>query len=139
MTEQDRLLVIVPMFHANAWGTPYSCWMVGADMVMPQSFVQGERLLKIIEDQKVTLSCGVPTVWNDMLRAPGAQRPAPTSARCASVTCGGSAVPRALIEAFATQVGAEMIQGWGMTETSPLAAFGRPPAGCPPEERSTTG
>ena len=69
MTEKDRLLVIVPMFHANAWGTPYSCWMVGSDIVMPQSFVQGERLLKIIEEQRVTLSCGVPTVWNDMLRA----------------------------------------------------------------------
>jgi fatty-acyl-CoA synthase len=126
MTERDRLLVIVPMFHANAWGTPYSCWMVGADLVLPQSFVQGERLLKIIEDQKVTLSCGVPTVWNDLLRALAASPGADLSS-LQSVTCGGSAVPRALIEAFASQVGAEMIQGWGMTETSPLAAFGRPP------------
>ncbi len=133
MTERDRLLVIVPMFHANAWGTPYSCWMVGADLVMPQSFVQGERLLKIIEDQRVTLSCGVPTVWNDMLRALSANPEADLSS-LTSVTCGGSAVPRALIEAFAERVGAEMIQGWGMTETSPLAAFGRPPADCPPEE-----
>jgi len=132
MTEKDRLLVIVPMFHANAWGTPYSCWMVGADIVMPQSYVQGERLLRIIEDQRVTLSCGVPTVWNDLLRAlsnnPGADL---TSLR--SVTAGGSAVPRALFEAFADQIGAELVQGWGMTETSPLAAFGRPPFGCPPE------
>ncbi len=133
MTDRDRLLVIVPMFHANAWGTPYSCWMVGADLVMPQSFVQGERLLKIIEDQRVTLSCGVPTVWNDMLRALAAN-PAADLSSLTSVTCGGSAVPRALIEAFAERVGAEMFQGWGMTETSPLAAFGRPPADCPPEE-----
>ncbi|MGH9046872.1 MAG: long-chain fatty acid--CoA ligase, partial [Acidimicrobiales bacterium] len=133
MTDRDRLLVIVPMFHANAWGTPYSCWMVGADLVMPQSFVQGERLLKIIEEQKVTLSCGVPTVWNDMLRALSANPDADLSS-LTSVTCGGSAVPRALIEAFSSEVGAEIIQGWGMTETSPLAAFGRPPADCPPEE-----
>jgi fatty-acyl-CoA synthase len=126
MTERDRLLVIVPMFHANAWGTPYSCWMVGADIVLPQSFVQGERLLKIIEDQRITLSCGVPTVWNDLLRARAADPGADLSS-LQSVTCGGSAVPRALIEAFASLVGAEMIQGWGMTETSPLAAFGRPP------------
>jgi len=132
MTDRDRLLVIVPMFHANAWGTPYSCWIVGADLVMPQSFVQGERLLQIIEDQKVTLSCGVPTVWNDLLRALGTSSGADLSS-LRSVTCGGSAVPRALIEAFAERVGAEMIQGWGMTETSPLAAFGRPPAGLLPE------
>jgi fatty-acyl-CoA synthase len=133
MTERDRLLVIVPMFHANAWGTPYSCWAVGADIVLPQSFVQGERLIKIIEEQRVTLSCGVPTVWNDLLRALGTSPGADLSS-LQSVTCGGSAVPRALIEAFAEKVGAEMIQGWGMTETSPLAAFGRPPARATPEE-----
>jgi fatty-acyl-CoA synthase len=133
MTERDRLLVIVPMFHANAWGTPYSSWMVGADLVMPQSFVQGERLLKVIEDQRVTLSCGVPTVWNDVLRALAAAPGADLSS-LRSVTCGGSAVPRSLIESFASQVGAEMFQGWGMTETSPLAAFGRPPARCDPAE-----
>jgi fatty-acyl-CoA synthase len=132
MTERDRLLVVVPMFHANAWGTPYSGWMVGADIVMPQLFTQGERLLQIIEEQKITLSCGVPTVWNDLLRALAANPGADLSS-LKSVMSGGSAVPRALIEAFATQVGAEMIQGWGMTETSPLAAFGRPPATCPPE------
>jgi fatty-acyl-CoA synthase len=132
MTERDRLLVVVPMFHANAWGTPYSGWMVGADIVMPQLFTQGERLLQIIEEQKITLSCGVPTVWNDLLRALAANPGADLSSLKA-VMSGGSAVPRALIEAFASQVGVEMIQGWGMTETSPLAAFGRPPATCPPE------
>jgi len=130
MTDEDRLLVIVPMFHANAWGTPYSCWVVGADIVLPQSYVQGERLLRIIEDQRITLSCGVPTVWNDMLRAL-ANNPGADLSSLVSVTAGGSAVPRALFEAFSSQVGAEMVQGWGMTETSPLAALARPPAGCP--------
>jgi fatty-acyl-CoA synthase len=133
MTEKDRLLVIVPMFHANAWGTPYSCWMVGSDIVMPQSYVQGERLLHILEDQRITLSCGVPTVWNDLLRAL-ANNPGFDLSALRSVTAGGAAVPRALFEAFADQVGAELVQGWGMTETSPLAAFGRPPADCPPEQ-----
>jgi fatty-acyl-CoA synthase len=134
MTERDRLLVIVPMFHANAWGTPYSSWLVGADIVMPQSFVQGERVLRIIEDQRVTLSCGVPTVWNDVLRAL-ASNPGADLSSLRAVTAGGSAVPQALFEAFAEKIGAELIQGWGMTETSPLAAFGLPPARLAPDEQ----
>jgi fatty-acyl-CoA synthase len=133
MTDKDRLLMIVPMFHANAWGTPYSCWMAGSDIVMPQSFVQGERLLRIIEDQRVTLSCGVPTVWNDLLRAL-ANAPGADLSSLRAVTAGGSAVPRALFEAFSASVDAEMVQGWGMTETSPLAAIARPPHGCPPDQ-----
>ena len=59
------------MFHANAWGTPYAAWMVGTDLVMPQMFLQGEHLAKIIAEQRPTLACGVPTIWNDLLRAAG--------------------------------------------------------------------
>jgi fatty-acyl-CoA synthase len=130
MTESDRLLSIVPMFHANAWGTPYAGYLVGTDLVMPQMFLQGEHLARIIADLRPTLACGVPTIWNDLLRvADGADL---SSLR--HVTAGGSAVPRALIEAFEAKVGIPLIQGWGMTETSPLAALAIPPAGCPPEE-----
>jgi fatty-acyl-CoA synthase len=132
MTEHDRLLSIVPMFHANAWGTPYAGYMVGTDLLMPQMFLQGEHLARIITEQHPTLACGVPTIWNDLLRAAATTEVDFSSLR--HVTAGGSAVPRALIEAFEARVGVPLTQGWGMTETSPLAALAIPPAGCPPEE-----
>ncbi len=132
MTEADRILVIVPMFHANAWGTPYAAWMSGTDLLMPQMFLQGEPLTKIISEQRPTLACGVPTIWNDLLRVAGEKEVDLSSLR--HVTAGGSAVPRTLIEAFRDRVGIPLTQGWGMTETSPLAALALPPAGCPADE-----
>ncbi|MGH8980982.1 MAG: AMP-binding protein, partial [Acidimicrobiales bacterium] len=126
MTEHDKLLAIVPMFHANAWGTPYAAFMAGASLVMPQMFLQGEHLLRIISEQRPTLSAGVPTIWNDLLRAAAASEADLSSLR--GVTAGGSAVPRSLIEAFEARVGIPLTQGWGMTETSPLAAIAVPPA-----------
>ena len=82
MTEHDGILLVVPMFHANAWGTPYGAWMVGTDLVMPQQFLQGEHLVRIISEHRPTLACGVPTIWNDLLRA--AADSGRTSPRCAS-------------------------------------------------------
>ena len=67
MTETDRILIIVPMFHANAWGTPYGAWMAGTDMVMPQMFLMGEQLAAVINEHHPTLMCGVPTIWNGLL------------------------------------------------------------------------
>ena len=127
MTEKDKLLAIVPMFHANAWGTPYASYMVGASLLMPQMFLQGEHLLRIISEQRPTMSAGVPTIWNDLLRAAANSDADLSSLR--GVIAGGSAVPRALIEAFRARVGIPLTQGWGMTETSPLAAIGIPPTG----------
>jgi fatty-acyl-CoA synthase len=132
MTEHDKLLAVVPMFHANAWGTPYAGYMVGADLVMPQMFLQGEHLLRIISEQRPTLSAGVPTIWNDLLRAAASSDADLSSLR--HVTAGGSAVPRSLIEAFQARVGIPLTQGWGMTETSPLAAIAVPPARASKEE-----
>jgi fatty-acyl-CoA synthase len=132
MTERDRLLAIVPMFHANAWGTPYAGWMVGTDLVMPQMFLQGPQLARIISEQRPTLACGVPTIWNDLLRVAAESDVDLSSLR--HVTAGGSAVPRTLIEAFNKRVGVPLTQGWGMTETSPLAAIALPPGGTPPDE-----
>jgi fatty-acyl-CoA synthase len=126
MTEHDTMLVIVPMFHANAWGTPYAGYMVGANLVMPQMFLQGEHLVRIISELRPTLSAGVPTIWNDLLRAAAASDADLSSLR--GVTAGGSAVPAALIEAFRARAGIPLTQGWGMTETSPLAAVSIPPA-----------
>ncbi|MGH9090282.1 MAG: long-chain fatty acid--CoA ligase [Acidimicrobiales bacterium] len=128
--ESDRLLAVVPMFHANAWGTPYAAYMVGTDLVMPQMFLQGEHLARIVAELRPTVACGVPTIWNDLLRAAGDA----DLSSLRHVTAGGSAVPRALLEAFEARVGIPLTQGWGMTETSPLAALAIPPAGCPPEE-----
>jgi len=132
MTERDKLLVIVPMFHANAWGTPYAGYMVGTTLLMPQMFLKGEDLVRIISEQRPTCSCGVPTIWNDLLRASSGSDADLSSLR--NVTAGGSAVPAALVEAFESRVGVPLTQGWGMTETSPVAAIANPPADIGPED-----
>ena len=123
ISERDRMLVIVPMFHANAWGSPYAAWMVGADLVFPQQFLQAAPISRIIHDTRPTLTGAVPTVLNDLLHnAPD------TDMTCfRMVMCGGSAVPRGLIEGYQAQFGVPIIQGWGMTETSPVCAIGHPP------------
>jgi fatty-acyl-CoA synthase len=132
LTQNDRVLPIVPMFHANAWGLPYVCWAAGADFVMPSRFLQAEPLAKMIKDEKVTFAGAVPTIWNEVLRY--AETNPVDFSSMTRVVCGGSAVPRALIEAFEQRHGVRIIQGWGMTETSPLAALAIPPKGTPPEE-----
>jgi fatty-acyl-CoA synthase len=124
MTESDRILIIVPMFHANAWGTPYGAWMAGTDMIMPQMFLMGEQLGAIFNEHHPTLACGVPTIWNGLLAL---ESPVDFSS-VRAITAGGAAVPQSLIEAFEKRFGVTIYQGWGMTETSPLAAFGLPPA-----------
>jgi fatty-acyl-CoA synthase len=124
----DRIMPIVPMFHANAWGTPYAAFMSGADLVMPDRFLQAEPLLGLIEAEKVTISAAVPTIWNDILQFLRAN-PGRDLSSVRAVFCGGSAVPRALISAFDQEFGITIIQGWGMTETSPVAAAAKPPTG----------
>ncbi len=121
----DRVLLIVPMFHANAWGMTYMAFASGADLVMPQQFLQAAPLSEIIEASRPTISGAVPTVLNDIVQnAPDADL---SSLRY--VICGGSAVPRSLIEAYRSTFGVDVLQAWGMTETSPLAAVGWPPRG----------
>ena len=124
MTEKDRILIIVPMFHANAWGTPYGAWLAGTTMIMPQMFLMGEHLAAVINEYHPTLACGVPTIWNGLLHL---DTPIDFSS-VRAITAGGAAVPQSLIEGFEQRFGATIIQGWGMTETSPMAAFGLPPA-----------
>ena len=141
MTEHDRILPIVPMFHANAWGLPYEGWLTGADFVMPNKFLQAEPLCTMISQEKVTFAGAVPTIWNDVLRYAEANTVDLSSIRF--VICGGSAVPRSLIERYEERFGVKIYQGWGMTETSPLAAVAHAPKGTPVEQdmewRSKTG
>jgi fatty-acyl-CoA synthase len=138
----DRALVIVPQFHANAWGMPYAAFMAGADLVMPDRFLQAEPLVRAIEAEKPTMSGAVPTIWNDILNFLRAN-PGRDISSIKRIVCGGSAVPRSLMEAFDKEYGVRILQGWGMTETSPLASIARPPRGLTDEPamdyRSTAG
>jgi fatty-acyl-CoA synthase len=141
ISDRDSVLSIVPMFHANAWGTPYAAFMTGADLIMPQQFLQAAPLTAIIARHRPTISAGVPTIWNDVLRYSRTNDVDLSSLRM--ITAGGAAVPRQLIEGFRDELGVELVQGWGMTETSPICALGRPPKGVPIDEeiewRSKTG
>ena len=141
LTSADRLLPVVPMFHANAWGMPYAALMVGASLVMPDRFLQAEPLAKCIAAEKPTVSGAVPTVWNELLLYSENHEVDLASLRV--VICGGSAVPRRLMERFQRELGVTVLQGWGMTETSPVASVAWPPAGVPDDVawdyRSTAG
>ncbi len=120
----DCVLPVVPMFHANAWAIPYICAMVGAKFVFPGPFLDGESLLELYEKEQVTVSAGVPTIWLGLLQTlqqnPGKWQLVPGM----RMTVGGSAVPASLIKAYA-EFDLEIIQGWGMTETSPIATISR--------------
>ncbi len=125
ISARDRVLPVVPMFHANAWGLAHSAALMGADLVMPGRFLQAEPLARLIESERVTVAGAVPTIWLDLLRYADEQHPDLSSLRL--VVCGGSAVPRSLMEAFEERHGMRIVQAWGMTETSPLAAVAHPP------------
>jgi fatty-acyl-CoA synthase len=135
LSEHDKVLMIVPMFHANAWGLPYAAWMAGSDVIMPSRFLQAEPLCRLIAAERPTFSGAVPTIWADILRHAESNTVDLSSLR--TVACGGSAVPRSLMERFEERHGVRIIQAWGMTETSPIAAIAWPPTGCAPGEEMT--
>ncbi|MBX9978239.1 MAG: long-chain fatty acid--CoA ligase [Mycobacterium sp.] len=123
----DRVLPVVPMFHANAWGLPYTCGMLGAALVMPNRFLQADPLVKLISAEAVTFAAAVPTIWSDVLRRTALEPQALASLR--RVACGGAAVPLSLMQRFEEAFGVPLVQGFGMTETSPLVAIAEAPAG----------
>jgi fatty-acyl-CoA synthase len=129
----DRVLPIVPMFHVNAWGIPHAAGMTGASLVMPDRFLQGEPLARLIESEKVTCSAGVPTVWSAVLQYLDDNEVDTSSIRI--VVCGGAAVPQGLMQGLEERHGIYMVQGWGMTETSPVCAVAHPPKGIAGEEQ----
>ncbi|HEY1585334.1 MAG TPA: long-chain fatty acid--CoA ligase [Polyangia bacterium] len=125
ISERDTILPIVPMFHANAWGLPYAAWMSGADLVLPSRFATAGPLCRLIAETRPTIMAGVPTLFRDMLAHSESNQVDLSSLR--AILCGGSAVPEALIAAFEARWRVPIYQGWGMTETSPLAALAVPP------------
>jgi fatty-acyl-CoA synthase len=117
--ERDVILPVVPMFHANAWGLAHAGVAAGAKLVMPGPNMVPAKLAELIESERVTLAAGVPTIWMGVLPELAGRD---TSALRA-IHCGGSAVPKALSEAYRDQVGLPILQAWGMTETSPVASI----------------
>lgn len=131
--ERDRLLLVPPMFHANSWGMPYSGWFSGSDLIMPGPFLQPEHLARIIGSERPTFSAMVPTVLGDLLRFP--QETLDMSCFRMLVS-GGSAVPATMIEAVRDRWGVPLLQGWGMTETSPMCVLSHPPRDAAREEET---
>jgi fatty-acyl-CoA synthase len=132
LSEQDRVLPVVPMFHANAWGFPYAAMLSGAGLIMPDRFLQPEPLVRLIETERPTVAPAVPTIWTMLLAHVRAHGGDLSSLRV--VPCGGSAVPHALQEAYEKELGVHIVQAWGMTETSPLGSVAHAPAGTPETE-----
>ena len=118
MSARDAVLPVVPMFHVNAWGLPYSAAMTGCKMVFPGPAMDGKSIFELIESEKVSFAAGVPTVWQMMLSHMAANDL--TFSTLKRTVIGGSACPPAMITAFNDQYGVEVLHAWGMTEMSPL-------------------
>jgi fatty-acyl-CoA synthase len=112
------------MFHANAWGLPYSGWFSGSDFVMPGPHLQVDAIMKMVSAARPTITATVPTILGDLLRYEASE----LDMSCfRMLVCGGSAVAPAMIDAVREKWGVPVLQGWGMTETSPLCALSHPP------------
>jgi fatty-acyl-CoA synthase len=121
ISAQDTVMPVVPMYHANAWGIPHVAMLTGAKLVLPGRDADGESLRRILIEEQVTFSAGVPTVWLGLLQyLESSGTDVPSLAR---IAVGGSAVPRSMIERFAHPYGVEVRQVWGMTELSPLGTI----------------
>jgi fatty-acyl-CoA synthase len=127
ITEADRALAIVPMFHANAWGMPYAAFLSGATLHMPGPYLQPEHLTRFIAAERSTVTSGVPTVWNAILAYGQDHEIDLSSLRLG--TSGGAAAPRVMLEGFEERYGLRIVQGWGLTEMSPVGGLALPPAG----------
>ena len=125
LSAQAVVLPIVPMFHANAWGIPWAAPMVGCKLVLTSDY-RPQQLCDLFEDEKVSHSAGVPTVWLGMIEH--VERTGEDLGSLKLVTIGGSAAPRAMIQWFRDR-GVQVGHAWGMTEMSPIGTLGAPPAG----------
>jgi fatty-acyl-CoA synthase len=123
--EADRILLMPSMFHANAWGLPYSAWFAGADLLMPGPHLKTEHVRTMVAAERPTFTAVVPTIINDLLLSTDSGVVDLSSFRV--IVSGGSAVSPALIDAVRERWGVSVLQGWGMTETSPLCTLSHPP------------
>ncbi len=122
LSARDSILPVVPMFHVNAWGLPYSACMVGAKLVFPGPGLDGKSLHELFESEGVTVSAGVPTVWQGLLVHVQSQGLKFSTMRRTII--GGSACPPTMMNAFEDQYGVQVIHAWGMTELSPIGTVG---------------
>ncbi len=128
LSREDRVLAVVPMFHANAWGLPYGAALAGADLILPDRFLAAEPLARLIEAERPTQMGCVPTIFSDLLRYAD-EHPEVDLSSLTNAACGGSAVPRQLMKDFEERHDVRIFQAWGMTETSPVATYARPREG----------
>ena len=131
LSDRHKALVVVPQFHAMAWGFPYAAFMSGASLLLPDRFAQPDQLLAMIERERPTVGAAVPAVWIPLLELAdrlGSEAAKPDLSSLREVGIGGSACPPSLIEAFADRHGITVLHAWGMTETSPMGSIARPPA-----------
>ena len=124
LSERDVSILVVPMFHANAWGLPYACMMIGADIVFPGRFMVPDLIAGLMVETGVTCGGGVPTILQAIL--PSLIKVKDQLTSLDRLLCGGSALPPALQAAFKKELGIQVIHAWGMTETSPLGSMARP-------------
>jgi fatty-acyl-CoA synthase len=125
LSNVDKVLAVVPMFHANAWGLPHGAALAGADLILPDRFLQAEPLARLIAAERPTLMGCVPTIFADLLRYADEHAEVDLSS-LQNAACGGSAVPKQLMKDFEERHGVRIFQAWGMTETSPVATYSRP-------------
>ncbi|HRO15076.1 MAG TPA: long-chain fatty acid--CoA ligase [Paracoccus sp. (in: a-proteobacteria)] len=136
----DSVMPVVPMFHVNAWGLPHITALTGARLVMPGPRLDGDSLARLIDDERVTLAAGVPTIWMGLLNALEASGSRAESLK--RMVVGGSALPPSMRAVFRDRYGVELIHAWGMTETSPLGTMNAPlarHAALPAAERDRIG
>jgi fatty-acyl-CoA synthase len=126
VASRDTVLPVVPMFHANAWGLPYTAAVAGAAMILPGPKLDPVSVLDLLADERVTMTAGVPTVWMAVLQALDAEPDRWDLSALQRLIVGGAAVPRSMLEGF-DRHGLTIIQAWGMTETSPLGSVCRLP------------
>lgn len=125
LKRDDTVMAVVPMFHANAWGLPYICMMLGLKQVFPGPTMDGASVCQLLQDEKVTFTGGVPTIWMGVINELQANPGKYDLSSLREMVCGGSSPPRAMIDWLETNLGIDFIQAWGMTETSPLGTVCR--------------
>ena len=121
LSAKDTVMAVVPMFHVNAWGVPYITAAVGSKLVLPGPNLDGESLVRLIDEERVTIALGVPTIWMGLLQA--LEKTGSKAESLTRTVVGGSALPTVMIPAFRDKYGVELIHAWGMTETSPLGTL----------------